>query len=248
MRRPTGTVWPSAWLQRETEIGLLHPFGGQARADVGRVDPSISPSFGIRPQSVHTISHPPTACPHHGGVAPVDPPLGCRPMGQTPIYDQLRGERINADVPATGADPQLVGRPGEQAVLAVAPVPAAVFGPGPATDLDANQHHLVPTYPVGQPAGDGQRAVAVWGPRAGRSLVAPVRQAPAHAASSSPALPGSSRHSAARGKVADGHGAHRRHGGGPRPDQRSEPRPATPADAPFRWFDVDHDGGDSSSE
>jgi hypothetical protein len=31
-------------------------------------------------------------------------------MGQTPIYDQLRGERINADVPATGADPQLVGR------------------------------------------------------------------------------------------------------------------------------------------
>ncbi|HWR47801.1 MAG TPA: hypothetical protein VN327_09375, partial [Pseudonocardiaceae bacterium] len=85
-------------------------------------------------------------------------------MGQTPIYDQLRGERINADVPPTGADPQLVGHPGEHAVLVVAPVPA-VFGPGPATDLDANRHHVAPTYPAGQPAGEGQRAVAVWGPR-----------------------------------------------------------------------------------
>jgi hypothetical protein len=104
-----------------------------------------------------------------------------------------------------------------------------------------------PTYPAGQPAGEGQRAVAVWGPRAGRSLVAPVRQAPAHAAGSSPALPGSSRHCAARGKVAGEHGAHRRQGGGPGPDQRSEPRSARPADAPFPWFEVDHDGGDSSS-
>ena len=25
--------------------------------------------------------------------------LRCRPVGQTPIYDQLRGERINSDVP-----------------------------------------------------------------------------------------------------------------------------------------------------
>jgi hypothetical protein len=113
--------------------------------------------------------------------------------------------------------------------------------------LDGPQHHLVTTYPAGQPAGDGQRAVVVWGPRAGRSLAAPVGQASAHAASSSPALPGSSRRFAARGTAADGHGAHRRHGGGPRLDQRSEPRPATPADAPFSWFGVDHDGGDLSS-
>jgi hypothetical protein len=164
-------------------------------------------------------------------------------MGQTPIYDQLRGERINADVPPAGTDPQLVGHPGEHPLLTGAPVPAAVFGPGPATDLDANQHHLMPPSPASQPAGDGQRADAVWGPRAGRSLVAPVRQAPAHAASSSPALPASSRHCAARGKVAGEHGAHRRQGGGPGPDQRSEPRPATPADAQFPWFDVDHDTG-----
>jgi hypothetical protein len=168
-------------------------------------------------------------------------------MGQTPIYDQLRGERINVDVPPTGTDSQLVGHPGEHPLLTGAPVSAAVFGPGPATDLDANQHHLIPTYPASQPAGDGQRADAVWGPRAARSLVAPVRQAPAHTASSSPALPGSSRHSAARGAAAGEHGAHRRQGGGLRPVQRSEPRLVTPADAQFPWFEVDHDTGDSSS-
>jgi hypothetical protein len=48
-------------------------------------------------------------------------------MGQTPVYDQLRGERINADVPATGADPTLVDRPGQHHLLAVAPGPAAVL-------------------------------------------------------------------------------------------------------------------------
>ena len=167
-------------------------------------------------------------------------------MGQTPIYDQLRGERINVDVPPTGTDSQLVGHPSEHPVLAGAPVPAAVFGPGPATDLDANRHHLMPPSPASQPAGDGPRAVAVWGPRAAGSLVAPVRQAPAHAASSSPALPGSSRHSAADAAAGE-HGAHRRHGAGPRPAQRSEPRLVTPAGAQFRWFEVDHDTGDSSS-
>jgi hypothetical protein len=168
-------------------------------------------------------------------------------MGHTPIYDQLRGERINADVPATGADPQLVGHPGEDPLLAVAPAPSAVFGPGPPTDLDANRHPLVPRSPASQPAGDGQRTVAVWGPRASLSLAAHARQTPAHAASSSPALPGSSRHSTARGAAAGEHGAHRRHGGGLRPVQRSEPRPATPADAQFPWFDVDHDTGHSST-
>jgi hypothetical protein len=76
-------------------------------------------------------------------------------MGQTPIYDQLRGERINADVPATGADPQLVDHPGKHHLLAVAPGSAAVFGPpGPGTDLNGNRHHLLGTYPAGQPAGE----------------------------------------------------------------------------------------------
>jgi hypothetical protein len=122
----------------------------------------------------------------------------------------------------------LVGHPGEHPVLAVAPVPAAVFGPGPVTDLDANQHYLVLTSPAGQPAGDGQRAVGVWGPRAGRSLAAPVGQASALAASSSPALPGCGRRFAARGAAAGEHGAHRRHGGGLPPIRRSERRSVAP--------------------
>ncbi|MDT7595928.1 MAG: hypothetical protein QOJ06_1474, partial [Pseudonocardiales bacterium] len=63
------------------------------------------------PQSVNTISYPlhrlytPRRC------RPRRPSLECPPYGSEPIYDRLRGERINADVPATGADPQLVGHP-----------------------------------------------------------------------------------------------------------------------------------------
>lgn len=45
------------------------------------------------PQCVHTMLM----------LAPADAPLRCGRMGQTPIYDQVRGERINADVPAVGA-------------------------------------------------------------------------------------------------------------------------------------------------
>src|SRR6185312_10457449 len=120
-------------------------------------------------------------------------------MGQTPIYDQLRGERINADVPATG------------------------------------------TYPTGQPAGEGGRAAPVWGPRAGLSLAVHARQAPAHAAGSSPALPAASHNSAAPGAAAGNRGGHRAGEGGPRPVPHTEPRPITPADPQFPWFDDDHD-------
>ncbi|PZS22559.1 MAG: hypothetical protein DLM60_04175 [Pseudonocardiales bacterium] len=175
-------------------------------------------------------------------------------MGQTPIYEQLRGERINVEVPATGADPQRVDHPGKHHLLAVAPVPAAVFEPpGPGTDLDGtdldgNQHHLVPACPADRSAGDAGRAVAVWGPRAGLSLAAPARHEPAHAASSSPAPPGASHNPAAHGAAAGDHGAHREEGGRPRQVRHTHPRPATPAEAQFRWFDVDHDAGHSSSE
>jgi hypothetical protein len=170
-------------------------------------------------------------------------------MGRTPIYDQLRGERINADVPAAEADPQVVGRRGRHHVLVVAPGPAAVVGPpGPSTGLDGNRHHLLETYPAVQPAGDGGRAVAVWGPRAARSLAAHVRQAPAHAASSSPAQSSANHNPTAQGTAAGDHGAQWEQGDGPRPVQHTEPRPATPADAQFSWFDADHDAGHSSSD
>ena len=162
---------------------------------------------------------------------------GVRPMGRTPIYDQLRGERINADVPAADADPQVVGRRGRHHVLVVAPGPTAVVGPpGPSTGLNGNRHHLLETYPPGQPAGDEGRAVAVWGPRAALSLAAHARQAPAHDASSSLALPSASHNPAAQGTAAAGHGAHWGQGGGTRPAPHTEPRPATQADAQFSWF------------
>ncbi|MGH3782902.1 MAG: hypothetical protein ACRDRO_20345 [Pseudonocardiaceae bacterium] len=170
-------------------------------------------------------------------------------MGQTPIYEQLRGERINADVPATGADPQRVDHPGKHHLPAVAPVPAAVFQPpGPGADLDVNRHHLVRAYPADRPAGDAGRAVAVWGPRAGLSRAAHVRHAPAYAASSSPVLSGASRNPAAWGARAGDHGADLEGGGGPRRVPDLNPRPATPAEARFSWFDVNNDAGHSSFE
>ena len=62
-------VCRSAWLQRETKIGLLHPVRGSGAADVGRVDPSVFPSlesahslytqFRTYPQPVHTTVMPP---------------------------------------------------------------------------------------------------------------------------------------------------------------------------------------------
>ena len=95
---------------------------------------------------------------------------GVRPRDQTPIYDQLRGEHINADVPTTGPDPQRVDHHGNHRLLTDAPVATVVFGPpGPGADLAANQHHPVRIYPAGQPAGHGQRAAAVWAPRAALS-------------------------------------------------------------------------------
>lgn len=44
---------------------------------------------------------------------PGDLPLRCRVVSQTPIYDQLRGERIDVDVLAIGgANPQRIGHTG----------------------------------------------------------------------------------------------------------------------------------------
>jgi hypothetical protein len=61
-------------------------------------------------------------------------------MSQTPIYDQLRGERINADVPTPGVDPQPVDHTGQDRVPADATSAAAVFArpPWPGANLAAN--------------------------------------------------------------------------------------------------------------
>jgi hypothetical protein len=216
--------------------GLSGPRSGSCAPDVARADPSESPSLApthslytqsrIHPQAVHTTVLPP----------PQTRPYGVRPMGRTPIYDQLRGERINADVPAAEADPQVVGRRGRHHVLVVAPGPTAVVRPpGPGTGLDGNRHHLLETHPPVQPTGDEGRAVAVGGPRAALSLAAHARQAPAPEASSSPTLANASHNPAAQDTAA-GHGAHWGQGGGTRPAPHTEPRPATQADAQFSWF------------
>ena len=61
------------------------------------------------PQRVHTISTRACtvspSCPHHVDAALAGPPLPWGPVRPTPLYDQMRGERINADVPPGDAPP-----------------------------------------------------------------------------------------------------------------------------------------------
>ena len=68
------------------------------------------------PQDLHRWYTTLVGCPHHVDAALNGTPLRCRTVSQTPTYDQLRGERINADVPAGEADPHPVGRPGKHRV------------------------------------------------------------------------------------------------------------------------------------
>jgi hypothetical protein len=72
-------------------------------------------------------------------------------MGQTPIYDQLRGERINADVPHTGGDPQLVGHPGEYPLLVGAPVSGGGVRSA-ADDADPGMHLRIEARRVAGPS------------------------------------------------------------------------------------------------
>ena len=154
-------------------------------------------------------AHPYTACTHHVDTSSTGPPLRCCPVGQTPIYDQLRGERINADVPATGADPQRVDHAGKHRLPAGAPVPTEVFGPPVSeTDFAENPHHRVWTYPAGQSAGDAHRAAAVWGPRAALPPAAHERHAPPRAATRRSPAPANGPNPPARDTAAGGRSVH----------------------------------------
>jgi hypothetical protein len=114
-----------------------------------------------------------TACTHHVDAGPAGEHLRCRPMGETPIYDQVRGERINADVPASGADPHRAEDHGKHRLPPDTPIPAAVFGPpGPGDDLAPSHHHRARTHHAGLPAADGQRAAT------GRDREQPFPQKP----------------------------------------------------------------------
>ena len=61
------------------------------------------------PHRVHTVStataQSPPICTHDVDAVLSGPRLRCRPVRPTPLYDQLRGERINADVPPSDAQP-----------------------------------------------------------------------------------------------------------------------------------------------
>jgi hypothetical protein len=109
----------------------------------------------------------------------------CRPVRETPIYQQLRGERINADVPSSETGPSRLGPPGRhRRVPDMTGSVAACRPPGPGADLVVHQHAL-PGIGV-QPPGGLQRTAALRGPRATVPRPAHAGQAPAHAASSLP--------------------------------------------------------------
>ncbi|MDQ3900260.1 MAG: hypothetical protein M3319_07355, partial [Actinomycetota bacterium] len=120
-------------------------------------------------------------------------------MSETPIYDQLRGERINADVPADGTGRQRVGHHGQHRA------PAAVSGPpvtgrpaASGSDPVANQHYSAAVEQAVQAAlSAAQRARFTAGTPAARRPATHARHRAAHAAGSPPA-PADGRSSTAR--------------------------------------------------
>jgi hypothetical protein len=157
-------------------------------------------------------------------------------MGETPIYDQVRRERIHVDVPASGADPHRAGYHGKHRMRPDTPVPAVVFGPsGPGDGLAPNYHRREGTYPADRPAADRQQAGTVWGPRATLPPEAHTRQTPRHATSSPPAS-AADRNPAAQDAAAGDRGAHCAKDGGIRQVQHTEPSLATSTRVRFSWF------------
>jgi hypothetical protein len=66
--------------------------------------------------------------------------LRCQPVDQTPIYEQLRGERLNAEVPAGTRHPQQHEHPGRHRRSTDTAPTAAVFGPsGPGSARAASR-------------------------------------------------------------------------------------------------------------
>ena len=103
----------------------------------GRADLLDSASFPSRPQPLHYWSTGSSTYPHDVEAVLAAAALGCRAVSHTPTYDQLRGERINAGVPASEADPYQVGHPAKHRRRDDAPAAAAVggFSPEPGADL-----------------------------------------------------------------------------------------------------------------
>lgn len=101
---------------------------------------------------------------------PAEASLRCRAMSQTPTYDQLRGERINADIPASEADSEQVDHFGRHRL--VDGLDAAVCGQPPGSRADLAGWPGFGTVNSGQPGrhrlhDDPPGAPAICGPSSG---------------------------------------------------------------------------------
>ena len=80
--------------------------------------------------------------------------LRCRSVGDTPIYDQLWGERINADVPPSIPDAHRLGHSGKHRRS------EDVVGPGTHHGTGQGRPQRVPAYPAAGVTGGQRGAVS----------------------------------------------------------------------------------------
>ena len=201
--------------------------------------------------SIHTLR---TACPpvvHN----PHSPSTRCgyprrraaptvRVVSQTPTYDQLRGERINAEIPPSEDNPPGADQPGKHRPADDAPhAPAPGHLPEPASDLtpawswfdpinagSLGKHHLWGDVPksaesLGQPPSPPACQPApptLTAPQAALPPVAHARLAPPHGARSCPAPAADDNHP--QDAVVGGHGVRPGPGCQPQSVHRAETR------------------------
>jgi hypothetical protein len=136
-------------------------------------------------------------------------PVRSRSVSETPIYDQLRGERLNADVPASGAGGQLTSHCG--------------------------QHHL-PAEALGRPEAIGRPAWSGPRPVVNQHHSSAVDQAVQAALSAARRARFTAATRAARRPVA--HARHRATPAGGDPGAPAhEPSSPAPDTAAFSWFE-----------
>ena len=109
--------------------------------------------------------------------------LRCRAMLQTPIYDQLWGELINADVSPSDVDSDRLGHCGRHRLGADAPCGTVVVLPvRPRTDDVTGHHRRVQASPTAGLSGDELGTAEGDDSPAAVAAEAGVRSAPRHAA------------------------------------------------------------------
>lgn len=120
------------WLHSEIGIGRDAAYGVDAikRCRSGFVGfRSFAPYPQNFPQSVNYQSTASASCSQDVEAVPAGVPLRFRTVSYTPVYDQLRGERINADVPASEAGRHEVDRPGKHRLRDDIPATETVCSP-----------------------------------------------------------------------------------------------------------------------